>query len=621
MKFFTRAILLLMIFQLSHCLGRLKLCNRDKVLKSVVRRIVRQNNLKGFLACNLIKREKNPIVFTKTKQLLKELSTFTTVVQINHSKHLELKKFHLNTTRFNRRIFPIDISHIDDKLLHYHVVTSDTFYPVLIVNFAAAPSMTKVILNIFNLCHSFSSVHGVSKTLLVTFVDKPRDYGKLFKAFSTAINYINKIDVLEIVTSRQLAYRVVQFDIFTKTRRISKYSDDDDKVQFFVNSMDLRGLKLYFRPYKPFDKSTELSREEKPFYERIYELPLATAARQLNGSFKSAFNKDCMDCYFLMYPMPYFYRQMLPLHLTLLHPAAPLFNYYTVPTLYDVTERQSFIGTIVNLLVIAFIITFFQLFGRGFHFDRRTMDSLATMSMIIGVPNPRSPTRSGETVAFVTLLAIGFFFGGNLIGGLFSVNFQQKVERKIDSASDVVRNNVTFMYTQAEETVALAGVPNVKWACGVNKTDWDTYKNLFLYKNESVPDVMAIVGLTSPRRVSINMEVHARQSSVKHLTSLNLAWSVPRNCPWLRPMERNLRRFYETRLSFHAKLLHSHRSAKLLDVIYNQAERLRSKIMEEWEDVIEDLGDLWLLILIGHSAAFLTLAVEMSYRKHRLPRK
>lgn len=131
MQILTKAILVLLIIKFSYC-ARLKSIKKDNALKSVIGKIVGENKLRGFLVCNLMKNEKNPIFITKSKELLRILSTLTTVVQLHHTNVYKLRKFHRNMERLKRYTLE---RFVDNELLHSHLATGDNVYLIIIINF------------------------------------------------------------------------------------------------------------------------------------------------------------------------------------------------------------------------------------------------------------------------------------------------------------------------------------------------------------------------------------------------------------------------------------------------------------------------------------------------------
>lgn len=128
------------------------------------------------------------------------------------------------------------------------MATGDKVYLIVMINChnTAGDNIYKLIGNVRLLNFYFSSIQGVSKILIVNFVDKHfKNYKELFKHCPYMRYHLYNIDILEIL---RFHCNVVKFDFFKSTLKIRRYSSK--KVKFFTDPMkDLHGLKLYMRPF------------------------------------------------------------------------------------------------------------------------------------------------------------------------------------------------------------------------------------------------------------------------------------------------------------------------------------------------------------------------------------
>lgn len=293
---------------------------------------------------------------------------------------------------------------------------------------------------------------------------------------------------------------------------------------------------------------------------------------------------------------------------TSLYPPIGLPSFYIIPTLYDDIENKSYTVPVLNLIVICIIVMTFKFYSKYFHFDSLTWHPIVAFSMIIGVSNTRDPVRFGETIVFMSLISVGFFFGGDLISGLFEVKFVQRIERKMETVDDVTKNNVTFIFFHSSEKQGLQGFSNVKWKRGLRNRNM--YMNMLLYKNGTVPWLGALAGLPCPERFMINREVYAEQSKTKHSSSAEFRYVLPCNCPWLHQMNYNLLKYYENHfektqemnvLQFYLK---NH-------VIKDSIQMVILKIEEESEDEIENLDNMWVIVATSNVLSIFILIVEI----------
>lgn len=241
MKLLTAATILLIISQLSSC-AHLKLPKRDKVIKSVLSNLIVKHKLKGLLVFNSIEKERSPDILAKSRELIREANLLTTVALIRFGRTFNLRKFKRNVTRYSR-----DSSFL---IAQPQVTASESVYILVLADSHKLLHRNKLLVaQMQQLQSRFSSIQGVSKTLLVTFVRKPyRRYKQLLQRIPTGPFYWYNVDVLEIAMRRKRSvarfdYKVIQLDSFRKTLRVRRYSRD---VGFFTDPMnDLHGLKLY----------------------------------------------------------------------------------------------------------------------------------------------------------------------------------------------------------------------------------------------------------------------------------------------------------------------------------------------------------------------------------------
>lgn len=233
MKLLLTITLYLAIFQISFCARSKSSNKRDSVFKSVFRWIIRDNKLTGFLVLDQLanyKKISNSLAQAKSKKLLREVSSQTTVVQIRFPIVKNPRKFLMNLTR-------IDSNLSSSAFVESHLKARDRVHLMILTNSHALVKQRK------NLCHniryamdSWTLIAGVSKTLLVKFLEKPfRDYRRLLKSFSFPNHYLYNSNVLEVVVSHKRfrarnKFRVMQYDFFKNTLRATKYLD---KVKFF----------------------------------------------------------------------------------------------------------------------------------------------------------------------------------------------------------------------------------------------------------------------------------------------------------------------------------------------------------------------------------------------------
>lgn len=234
-------------------------------------------------------------------------------------------------------------------------------------------------------------------------------------------NYLCNIEVLEIAIKRKRSvsrfnYKVIKFDFFRKNLKIAKYSN---RIKFFSDPMkNLHGTELTMYSKKWDDHSAI-------FVNLNYINPFEVAVQQLNATTTIITNDEekMGDCFCSIDMHQYNDIEVAVNETFHLYPPKRIILYYIVPAIYDVIKVENYLGFLFNFIAILLILVILTILKKHFlHFDSHTWDLIITFSMIIGVSNPRNPVRFGETIVFSLLIVIGFFFGSELIFGLFSVN-------------------------------------------------------------------------------------------------------------------------------------------------------------------------------------------------------
>lgn len=599
-KAITLFLIIVVVAELSFC-ARLKFAKRDRVLKSVLRKIVDANELNGFLVCNFILQKRNAEVVAKSQELLREASSCATVVKGDCS---------LADDRTFRRFMRNPVK----DLVHYHVAATGKVYIIIILD---SGWLLQNIDNPFEAIRFFnlhySTRLSVTKTLVVTILDKPyKFYKRLLRKVPVKSFYFYNIDVLEIVIRRnrkraapRVQYRVIRFDFFKKNLRVTKYSR---KTKFFPDKMkNLHGLKLTMRRYPNFNSNNN-NDMYRQFGNLMIHYPFECVVKQLNGTPIFVGPKyNSFACHSINLNI----RDDITTN-TLIS-AKSLSICYVVPVLYDEVQGTDYRQIGFNLIALIAIIFIYQKLRDYLHFDTQTWQLTRIFSMIIGIANPRNPVRFGETVAFALLIAVGFFAGSDIIFGLFSANVVQKVERQLETVEDVIRNNISFGYSVIEEKERFEMIPNVNWF-KIEKVH--VFDNLLTYKNESVVSTSEYFSLPFPAKVMVNSKIHARRSNIHHSFSTYHVWLVARCCPWLQNMNYCLMRYYE---SFIEKTRETNRIQELLVRLEMKVpiEKLTLKLQEESEVKTEDIaGGLWSLIALGVVLPLFVLAIEVIFHKY-----
>lgn len=533
------------------------------------------------------------------------MSSQAAVVRVNVDpcKHFlgKYPKFKKNVTRF----YPKDPR--KHPLVMEHLVAGDNVCLVVLLNSKSLDNRRhQLIDDIRYLNHHFSSVQGVSKTLLVTFLRRP--YGKyknLLQTIPQGNRYLFNVNVLEIAVGRG-SVKLFNLDHFRGILR----GISGNNVKFFADPMNnLHGFKLKMMPF--YQPNVTKNSHAKYFLNLIFERPVETAVMLLNASRSLVFDKKWRGRCFSQTSHQSLWNTRMEIERTFAAPAKKYDAYYIVPALYDEITEDCYSGLLLNSLALLLIVAYYQLSKKFFHLDPETLSLLSTFSMIIGIGNPRGAVRFGETLAFTLLMALGFFVGSDLIFGLLSVSIVTKVERRLMSVDEIGQNGISFVYFRKHEKQALQNFPNVKWA---ERSDVGHGTNMFQHmlvdKNESVPSFLELYNMPFPDKIAINGQVYARKSNVKNAYSLVLKWFLPRNCPWLHHFNCHLLRYYENHMGNTREVCHF-RGRLVNTLIRDPINLVVSGLNQDLESQSVELGDFWMFIATSCALSFVVLQVEI----------
>lgn len=138
-------------------------------------------------------------------------------------------------------------------------------------------------------------------------------------------------------------------------------------------------------------------------------------------------------------------RRDIGIYDTIIYPSYLRLVYMIAPSFYDeISQIKIDVLLICALIIVSSIYILWQ-WSRWFEFDSLTWDPTVIFSMIISLANPRSPNRTGEYVMFITVIAVGFFFGCELILGMTSLSVTRHVERPVETLHDMCLNNISSL--------------------------------------------------------------------------------------------------------------------------------------------------------------------------------
>lgn len=590
----------------------------DTTIKSVIRDIISQNQLKGFLIANCITYRKNSVISRKCNDdIIRQAVKVATVSLVDNS--WQRSRYVRNISRYIRESIKMKSS--EEFLIQTHMTMNENTYMIIILDLNTLKSNFE---SLVLMQYYFQSVQGVSKYFFIYISNgKTVGFARLLKGLARMGFY--DIDLLEVKRNRKsklfgFKCYLHQLNPFNGVFKRSIYKAG--AKCFPLKNNNFYGHSLHVRTN--LKKSTSMRTFHRhscdvDFIHYARELyPIETIVKLLNGTCRfildnSRTSKMPIDIDFCpIYLLPHVFQPII------YHPL-PMPAYFYAPSIYDDVNQQSYSSLLFCSLTIILSVFVFWVFSRLFRLDQLTWDPTIIFSMIINVANPRYPINFGESFWFLTLIMVGFFFGCDLIFGMTSVTISSKVERDTETLSDLIDNNVTFMFTWINKDYWKENdLKSMKFK-QMNMRHPAEYGNhlsdLIEHKNVSVSSYpLFVFGAKVPQRLQVAGMTCCKESQVQELRC-DLVVLIERNKPWTPGLRYNLMRFYECHLF----------SLPILEEVQNNVFRLsigdmieHQKRMEyNREDRLsEPIENFYLLIVIGCSVSLLVLLSEM-YIFHR----
>lgn len=585
----------LFLVQIIFC-SKLFRIRRDSKIQSILQTLIRQNNLTGFLFTSYFYKYSPENIFVR-KEIIRHASQLATVSLFNSK--VKMEKYDRNVTKF------YSPTYANVPLTRLDLVASDNVGLLIVIDskFIHRHDESVIIQYISSLVVHFTAVQGVSKILLVPIVQSRfTHYKRLLKKLIKS--HLYNVEVLEIQIKRKnslssFTHRVIQLRYYENVYTNKLF---DSKVKFFKASRNLHNHKLFTGPLNEFEEQVHSWHTKYKFalhFVMIYlpfYYPIETAMKMLNSTLicqpKRKFYKDIFFEHLDSFPNIY----------TAKISGKPVNTYFIVPTLYDKCYCKSYNLLVTSLLAIAAVIVIFWLWSKTFEFDSRTWQPITIFSMIIGICNPRNPKYLAETVTFMCLILIGFFFGSDLIFGLSAVTLVQETERSIESPEDLNANNISIMLTpkiwiKSNKTIA------------EKEAYWPLFRQMLIYKNVSVSSgLMETLRCQMPDRIIINDRVAATKSNILDIR-WGVNWLFDLNYPLLHVINYNILRFNEGMLS---KVPRAVQYNTLFSDRLNFGKLIAGiKELENQPLQIAELKNSWMILAIGNVAAIAILMLEI----------
>lgn len=610
--------MLLLAIPFVHCKS-LKPFKEDKVIESIIKRSIDENQLRGIVLLNLVPSQccKGQDFIVKLEEIKRHITRSTTATILNINKY-----YHPSVDRYLANV-SIPFPYSSTPVIKPNFLANDRV--ILVITFDAGWLSRDAELDrtVRRYQWLFSSTQAVSRTLLMSIVQKKtvfRSAELLQQVNDDGSTYCNAdlLEILMIHKGSDCKYTVYQFNPFLKgSFNSSEYSA---KTKFF-NSLSENLHKHEFKIMHTHGYHLGLKRFDYVWSSVQVVYPIGTCLNKLNGTVRTYSQEEWEGYSFCDFTSLTTHETKLDYINTKIAATNPRTVYFLAPALYETKESIDHVSIVLNLIATAAIIAIFWFSSVWFEFDSLAWHPIMIFSMIIGVGNPRNQVKIAESICLFCLFSVGFFAGSHLLSGITDAKVTRGEEKRLSTIDDLAKNNLTLVF--------LYFVTRLNDFTGID-THFDAsleqnrhYKDLLMFKNISLSLMpMEVMGLMFPDRITSNGVVLARKSNIVHC-SLGCDWIVKRrNNPILHSLSYLLMRFYESGLDSASK--QEMVKENKYDIKVNTHKLYRTRVEDAIIEAILEIDqmalnsndesiafNLWLMLGVCYLSMLSALAVEI----------
>lgn len=380
--------------------------------------------------------------------------------------------------------------------------------------------------NLARLYYFFMPLQGTIKLLLINVGFKRAD--KFYRQLLYRMSLDFEILEILICRSKKVKYKMFTANTFNNQYRIRTWKSG---YKWFANNnknlhrTQLRVVSRLAIPYNQYlkfkHKFSKLTKQKQHLYLAVaFTLhPLTTVVQQLNAT--SVFIGRNVRTWDMKYPT--LGSPEAALQYRYAKPYCFSSNYMINPILYnDPVEYYDFGNVLHKWLTLSLLVIIISIFTWWLKCDRRTLAPELILGMVFGIGNPRKPVGLAETLMFYSVVAVGIFFGSDLVSGLTDNTMTSKTEKTLVSWQDLTKNNITALLTYLPKKCTCSYDSSEITNSKVKYKDFrkfDHFCAMFIYKNVSVSSVpLRSVNLRVPEKIVVNNQLYARYSNIlEHL--------------------------------------------------------------------------------------------------------
>lgn len=516
----------LFIFSAVTCKKQYSLCKvrKDNKLKSILSEIIVQNKAKGFTGFYQAYDKSEVYVQYARKELLTQLTKITTFTCIN--KKMNSEKYFIIENRLGK--------HLDSCLktnspkckcmnqsfcTNRQILATDSILLVYVISGTRNLDQAKkaITSNINHLMLLLSTVQSSPKVLFISIASKSirSNYSEMLRYFAEQ-NLIN-LDILEISTNcckRKISfnYKVHQYNFYKNQFRQITYKPG--VIQWFPDkTKGFYGKQLRVR-YRAGTRRTVERRMNDLNVPYVY---LKAVVEVLNVSVE--FNAPKTDWYFYHTTFCSIYKGQTHVKLD---------DYWhtrlMIPVFYSTVRCSNMFVILSNLTVSFLIIAIFWSFARICDFDKDAWSPATILEMVFGDSTARVSNRAPERALLICIIAIGFFFGSDLMSGLTFNAFNTEVPDELKTFEDLRSHNITaYLLTPVDYSLyynsQFKDILNskVKVRAFEKYPLVDLLRNMLYFKNTSISLAMEREAIIFPEKIKVEKKIYAEKSNLMEM--------------------------------------------------------------------------------------------------------
>lgn len=620
-------ILTFFVLSMQDSHGKLIKFQHNQALHQIFHNIVKQQSLTGFTVSTHLRGKSD--VRKIASELLQTITRMVTITSIN--EHSSAQKYKL--ARFFERDPKTRKRYLIKSGTSPFVISSSPCLPICIVSNDKFDSKNAAFIKSWCQFDKTGVLHKVPKLLYVLFIHHKTNTS--YDVFLKSAFSVQKIDVeiLSIFVMRskrakmQLEYQVHQMNFFLDSYSNLPLQSD---VKWFDpgKRKNLHGFQLKMYCQRP---TPAYRKHRKNTIDRFNDIE--QAIKLMNATYVRVKRSRLQQNYDIKYPTE---RMNFGKRMTHVQPSTFYVERMMNPVIYDELKHYNIWNFINNILAVTLVTLIIVGWTKLFKFDSETWSVMKIVEMIFTNSNAREPVVGSEVVAFICVIAVGFFFGLDLSTGLTSIMLVRRYERPLSTLDDLRNSNISLVLHFDPKVGMRQGLRREFYQEILDKNVsciplrrliaqyggviiFDTLlSNVILHKNKCANlYILDAAGVHVPNRIYIMGELSAKMSDLVEIIYI-IVFELDKSSMFQEPLSDIFLRISEVKIfdfSLNGRDLHLNAQSHLpvqiaIEINTNYRLHMEKSGFDKRLGSDGQLHEVWIVLVIGNSFAILVLILE-----------